>query len=344
MKTYIYLCFLLLFILVFTPALAIPADISTSYEEIGDSALEKAREVFGESPLGELVEKRDEKVEDGKAEETISVMLHANGETLDLSMKEYLCGAVAGEMPAVYEEEALKAQVVACYTYAKTKEASGVTITDNPEINQSYLSKAALKEKWGDQFDKYYGKIEKAVTDVLGEYLTYEGELVSTIAYHAISSGKTEAASDVWGGDSIPYLVSVDSSADTLSPDYRATTVYTFDQVKECLAAKGINCDFAAFSGNESVGGIVRTVNGVVRTVTVCGVDLDGAVFREALGLRSNNYEISVKNKTFTVTTYGYGHGVGMSQYGANAYAQEGLNYKEILEHYYPGTAIADAQ
>ncbi len=343
MKTYIYLCFLLLFILIFTPALAIPADIGESYENMEDTAIQKVKEVFSESPLGGLAEKRETNSNDDEEEETISVMLHTSGETVNIAMKEYLCGAVAGEMPAVYDEEALKAQAVACYTYAKAKEASGVTITDNPEINQSYLSKDELQKKWGDQFDKYYGKIEKAVSDVLGQYLTYEGELVSTVAYHAISSGKTESASDIWGGDTIPYLVSVDSSADTLSPDYKVTTVYTFDQVKERLATAGINCDFSSFSGSETVGGVVRTVNGAVQTITVCGIDLSGSAFREALGLRSANYEISVKNKTFTVTTYGYGHGVGMSQYGANAYAEKGLNYKEILEHYYPGTEIAEA-
>lgn len=34
------------------------------------------------------------------------------------------------------------------------------------------------------------------------------------------------------------------------------------------------------------------------------------------------------------------GHGVGMSQRGAQALAQEGADYREILAHYYPGTEI----
>jgi stage II sporulation protein D len=36
----------------------------------------------------------------------------------------------------------------------------------------------------------------------------------------------------------------------------------------------------------------------------------------------------------------GYGHGVGMSQYGANAMARKGLNYVDILKHYYTGVEI----
>lgn len=36
----------------------------------------------------------------------------------------------------------------------------------------------------------------------------------------------------------------------------------------------------------------------------------------------------------------GNGHGVGMSQYGARGMAEEGYNFREILEHYYPGTEL----
>ena len=41
------------------------------------------------------------------------------------------------------------------------------------------------------------------------------------------------------------------------------------------------------------------------------------------------------------MTYYGYGHGVGMSQCGAVGYAaEEGMNYKQILQHYYTGAKI----
>lgn len=42
----------------------------------------------------------------------------------------------------------------------------------------------------------------------------------------------------------------------------------------------------------------------------------------------------------YKVTGKGFGHGVGMSQWGANEMAEKGKNYKEIIEHYYPGTEI----
>jgi len=36
----------------------------------------------------------------------------------------------------------------------------------------------------------------------------------------------------------------------------------------------------------------------------------------------------------------GFGHGVGMCQWCAFQMAQEGKNYKEILQYFYPGTEI----
>jgi stage II sporulation protein D len=43
---------------------------------------------------------------------------------------------------------------------------------------------------------------------------------------------------------------------------------------------------------------------------------------------------------TLTIRGAGFGHGVGMSQYGALGFAQQGTGYRDILAHYYSGTAI----
>jgi stage II sporulation protein D len=46
---------------------------------------------------------------------------------------------------------------------------------------------------------------------------------------------------------------------------------------------------------------------------------------------------------TFYVRGGGNGHGIGMSQYGADGYAQHGKDYKFILAHYYTGTELGTA-
>ena len=72
----------------------------------------------------------------------------------------------------------------------------------------------------------------------------------------------------------------------------------------------------------------------------ICGKEFSGSKIREALGLKSTNFNVTLKDNVFTFTVYGYGHGVGMSQHGANVLAKEGKSYDEILKHYYTGVEI----
>jgi stage II sporulation protein D len=44
---------------------------------------------------------------------------------------------------------------------------------------------------------------------------------------------------------------------------------------------------------------------------------------------------------TFVIRGAGFGHGVGMSQYGADGYAQHGKDYRFILAHYFTGTKLS---
>lgn len=48
----------------------------------------------------------------------------------------------------------------------------------------------------------------------------------------------------------------------------------------------------------------------------------------------------TVQNGTFVFSGNGNGHGVGLSQNGAQAMAQNGYSYEEILQHYYTGVTI----
>jgi stage II sporulation protein D len=44
---------------------------------------------------------------------------------------------------------------------------------------------------------------------------------------------------------------------------------------------------------------------------------------------------------SFVIKGAGFGHGIGLSQYGADGYAQHGFDYKTIVGHYYQGTGLA---
>ena len=72
--------------------------------------------------------------------------------------------------------------------------------------------------------------------------------------------------------------------------------------------------------------------------------------------LKSSAFEVIYKDSEGNVTDAsaqwsslllkgsGWGHGVGLCQIGAAVMAAKGYGYKEILEHYYPGTSLSSWQ
>lgn len=279
------------------------------------------------------------------SEDYISVMSASTGDIEKVKLREYVIGSVAAEMPASYHTEALKAQAVASYTYAKKvgeqnekyKESSlgEADITDSPDTHQGYINEKQRKEKWGDNFDEYEKKIEAAVDEVFGTYMTYNGETALAV-YHSNSAGKTQSAETLWGSE-IPYLISVESPGDKLSPDYVGTQTFDADEFKKC--AKG--CDIK-LSGDEAewVGELTKAESGYVMSVRLGSTEVSASKFREEFGLKSCSFDIEYAEGKFTVTCYGYGHGAGMSQYGADYMARQGSAWREILKHYYTGIEL----
>jgi len=269
---------------------------------------------------------------------TINVMRQGSGEVEAIGMLEYLIGVVAAEMPALYHEEALKAQAVAGYTYARYRleVAGAAALSDSGLTDQGYLCPQQRREKWGTNSDVHEAKIEGAVRAVYGQALKYNDQPIFA-AYHAISGGTTENAGTYWGQE-FSYLRSVDSAGCRLSPGFSITETFSPDEMQAALARfEGLQLGSgpAAWFGEPE-----RSDVGTVLAIDAGGQTLSGRQLREALDLRSSNFEIHFTGGAFQVKNSGYGHGVGMSQYGADFMARQGSNYQEILKHYYPGTEL----
>jgi hypothetical protein len=54
----------------------------------------------------------------------------------------------------------------------------------------------------------------------------------------------------------------------------------------------------------------------------------------------SNNFSTQTKGHEVILEGAGQGHGIGLCQRGAKALAQAGASFRDILEHYYPNTAL----
>lgn len=251
----------------------------------------------------------------------------SNGKRITDDAFDIIAGVVQNEVGSSFNEEAIKAQAVASYTYISQSIAAGSTPSVYTSSNVS-------------------SKVQQAVSDVLGEAIYYNGSLAFT-PYHATSSGATTSSSSVWGG-SYPYLVSVDSSVDRKVSGFEVRTTMPSEKVASLLESKlGVYVDDDPSSWFEILsytdGDYIDKMAVCGETKSKSGSTITGRLIRETvLNLRSANFDIEYDSSSdkFTFTTYGYGHGVGMSQNGANAYASQGWSYVDILEHYYPGTSV----
>lgn len=273
--------------------------------------------------------------------EGFKVYLPSSKKVVTVSNEEYLIGVVAAEMPALYHEEALKAQAIAAYTYAYRKKQ---TISDDEKyhlsadsaVDQGYITKAQRKNKWGENFSEYEAKIKKAVTAVKDLIIVYNDEPILA-AYHAISYGNTEDAKNIWQKE-YPYLKSVSSIGDLLAPEYLSEVKVPLSEFKEKIKKLGATTD--SENGAEYIGKTEKSKAGTVLKITIGDKTFTGAEIRKAFELRSSSFDLFFKDDTFTFSVVGYGHSVGMSQFGADYMAMQGSSYTEILKTYYTGVDI----
>ncbi len=292
--------------------------------------------------IPELLNSREN--EDEAKDSSITVSLLRGGKVESIALDAYLEGVVAAEMPALFPDEALKAQAVAARTYTMKKLSSspadghnGAAVCDNPAHCKAYNPISSYAEAWSSNSESYTEKIRRAVKETDGEILLYDGEPISAV-FHSTSSGMTENSKDIWGGD-VPYLVSVKSDGDESSPHFQAEKSLSPEDFKTKFLEKYPDAKFDENPENW-LSNISRSTAGSIKTVSIGGVNLKGSEVRSLFGLNSANFTLLYKDGNMVFTTRGYGHGVGMSQYGARALALDGKKYDEILKTYYTGVVL----
>ena len=269
-----------------------------------------------------------------RLDSAISLTVLTQAGPVSMTAAQWLPGALAAEMPASFESEALKAQAVAARTYAMSahRHAEADLCTLNGGCCVAYRDEAALRALWGGSYEKNMAAIKAAILATDGQYLTYGGEAIQAV-FHASSAVSTEASAAIWSP--APYLVSVPTPETPENTPGLVTTVrFTPEELSEALDISPAG-DPAAWLGKP-----VSDSAGRVAALTVGGRRFTGSEIRGALGLRSTAFTAAWDGEQFVFTVSGHGHGVGMSQYGAQAYAAMGWGYEAILAHYYPGTEL----
>ena len=259
--------------------------------------------------------------------EVNTYIVHISDKDLYLDLEDYVFGVVASEMPALFNDEALKAQAVAARSYAVSG-AKDKKIEILSTINdQVYQQTFELSDKWKNNYSLYYNKILKAVKETERLVIKRDGKVLKTY-YFSMSNGKTENSSAVFKEET---FTSVDSP-------YETSNLKNFVFVKEMAEnemKKALNLE------KIEIGNIKRNETNHVDSIEISGKTFTGIEIRNLLNLRSTDFEIKKDDDSYLITTIGYGHGVGMSQYGANEMAKNGYSYLDILNHYYQNVEIS---
>ncbi|MCD7741695.1 MAG: stage II sporulation protein D [Ruminococcus sp.] len=277
----------------------------------------------------------------------VKLLSTETGEITELSMHDYIVGSVFAQMPADFEDEALKAQAVLAKTYAErrrlseasnpTEALNGALLSDDTTLYQAFFTESQARELYGDNYDTAYKKISAAADYAEGLTLTYDGDPI-LVAFHGISFGYTESALTMWGED-IPYLSSVESLADPTLDICTTTVTLTDSELREALMTEysltSLDADL-----NDLITIAQKSEQGTVLKVTISDSLYDADTLCDALSLPSQHFTITCDDDEITFTCLGCGHLVGMSQYGANEMAKSGSLCEEILLHYFPNTVL----
>lgn len=274
---------------------------------------------------------------------TIKLLHLSTGEVEEIDLEIYLYGVVSAEMPATYHEEALKTQAIVARTYTMYKiknepKHDNADICDTSTCCQAYITKEERLAKWKEEErEANWNRIIEAVDSTKGKVITYNGEVINAF-FHANSGGKTEIASNVWGGKDYPYLQVVSTEGETEYTQYSSTVILSKEELLEKLKENhpDIQIDF----NNENAIEILEYTEGErVKTVRFGNIEISGVEARQTFGLKSANFDL-VFGENIIFNVRGYGHGVGLSQTGANSMAKENKNYEEIIKHFYSGVEI----
>ncbi|MGK7873911.1 MAG: SpoIID/LytB domain-containing protein [Xenococcaceae cyanobacterium] len=236
-----------------------------------------------------------------------------------VDLEHYLYSVVGAEAYPTWPQETLKAQAVAARSYALYKRSK----SDNHLYDLDTTTKTQVYKGLNSE----YLSTHEAVNATAGQVMTYNDQVILAV-FHSSSGGHTENVEDIWSSP-LPYLRGV-VDYDQEAPVYQWKKTFSKNQLGRLIGGVG---NVRAMVPERT------TPHGRIVTMKVVGnrgtKRISGTQLRKTLDLRSTLFTVSETGGYFEIYGKGFGHGVGLSQWGSFYLAQQGVNYQQILAHYY---------
>ncbi|MBI2519440.1 MAG: SpoIID/LytB domain-containing protein [Bdellovibrio sp.] len=268
----------------------------------------------------------------------------------EIPIENYLQTLLAKEMNGNWPLEALKAQAVAARTYAIHK------------MSDQQVSRAIGHEAFYDLESSEKHQVSGGLADITvltkqaskqtaGEILVTSSDTIVPIFFHAKCGGRTLLPQEVW---------------DNVVEGYHSVECGKCDgkgekEWKNVISLQRFR-DFLKWAFKDDPGGanLIELLNTEKlifvpdrienkRIKVYVGEKLfmvSKTLLRRYFGrilVASNNFSLKIGQSDLSIIGKGLGHGVGLCQLGVLAWAQQGMDYRAILKHYFPGFRIEKA-
>ncbi len=245
-----------------------------------------------------------------------------------VNIEDYLYSVLGSEMFPTWPLEALKSQAVAARSYALYKRStSDNTVYDLGDTTTWQVYKGIESEAV---------PTHQAVDATAGQVMIYGGKVILAV-FHSSSGGHTENVEDIWK-QTLPYLRGV-ADYDQGTPVFEWTKNLSRSELSRLISGVGNVSSMAAERTTPQGRVITMIVKGDRGSKRISGNDL-----RSTLGLKSTLFVVNPAGEGFQISGRGFGHGLGLSQWGAYNLAVQGVNYQQILDHYYQNATLARIQ
>ena len=285
------------------------------------------------------------------------VILERYGVRTYLSVENYLPGVMVCQTGPEMGLEALKCQAVIARTYIYRQMGEREEIQEE-ELDLDYLGDytaqagKTLTVHQKEELAKRLEQCRQAAEATAGTVMKYEDRYILPL-FHERSAGRTRT-----GEADYPYLQSVESKWDVMESELETGTGAGAGAAKKVAAGVSevsfSSSEFAQRIKNLSdapsldpdrlsseIQIVKRDDAGYVVQIKIGPRTYTGDDVQYALDLPSTCFTIDTRTSgTITVTSKGRGHGYGLSQNGAQAMAEEGWSYSDILNYYYKNISL----
>ena len=222
----------------------------------------------------------------------------------EISLHDYLLCILFEKYTVNYDIEVLKCICILYNTYAYRCMSSDKLILAN-----NYFSDFKSLQYYNSIYENYnslYKLFDGVIRSVDCMFLAYNNKFILPFIHYS-NSGKTMTNSKY------PYLSSVTSLWDILSPEYIKVKEYNYENFNNLL---NINC-----SNNSSFSFINQNNSRKLKNI---------------LNLKSSDFNFIINKDSIKIITKGLGNSLGLSLFGANEIAKNGGKYNNILKYYFP--------